>query len=62
MSLALVKLGFERPKESFNVGLRETIIAVAWASLVIMVGMSIASSTQAADHVAYEHDGTSQGL
>jgi len=63
MSLALVELGFERPKDKYKFNVRDTIVAVAWASLVILVGMSIASSIQSSNQVAYEHvSSASQGL
>lgn len=64
MSLALVELGFERPKDKYKFSLKDTLIAVAWASLVVMIGMSIASSIKAStSQVAYDSVSvSSQGL
>ena len=61
MSTALVELGYQKPKtHKLKVTLRDICIIVAWASLVLMVGLSVASSIGAADQVAY-HGSTSQG-
>ncbi|MEI7632556.1 MAG: hypothetical protein WCJ60_04540 [bacterium] len=62
MSTALIELGFQRPKmHQLKVTLREICIIVAWVSLVLMVGLSVASSIQATDQVAYDIS-ASQGL
>ena len=62
MSTALIELGFQRPKmHKLKVTLRDICIIVAWVSLVLMVGLSVASSIQATDQVAYDSS-VSQGL
>ena len=62
MSTALVELGFQRPKmRDFKVTLRDICIIVAWTSLVLMIGLSVASSIQATDQIAFDNS-VSQGL
>lgn len=62
MSTALVELGFQRPKQQkFKFSVREACLTIAWAALVLMVGLSIASSIQSTDRVALDTS-VSQGL
>jgi len=60
MSQALVDIGIERPKAKVRFTFKEACITIAWSALVLMVGLSIASSVQTGS--SYAVDTSSQGL
>ena len=47
MAIALVQLGFQRPKQKFRVSIRDICIMALWASLALLLGMGIVSSISA---------------
>jgi len=62
MSTALIELGYQKPKQKkFHVTVREVCLTIAWASLVLMVGLSIASSIQSTSGLAFDNS-IAQGL
>lgn len=60
MSQALASIGIERPKAKVRFTFKEACITIAWSALVLMVGLSIASSVQTGS--SYAVDTSSQGL
>lgn len=58
MSEMLVSLGLEKPKK---IGLKQICMTVILAALALFIGLSVASSLQAADKLAFETM-QSQGL
>jgi Na+/H+-dicarboxylate symporter len=60
MSETLVSLGLEKPKK---LGFKELCITAVWATLALFVGLSVATSVQAADDLNSAASMTqSQGL
>ena len=47
MSIALVELGFQKPKQRFRLSARDASLAVLWAAMALLVGMGVAYSVQA---------------
>ncbi len=48
MSTALVKLGFQKPKQRFRVSAKEMCITAIWAAMALLIGMGIVRSLQTA--------------
>ena len=61
MSDTLAQLGYERPKARVRFTFREACITIAWAALVLMVGLSVASSVQSGSSLAVDTS-SAQGL
>ena len=58
MSELLVGLGLDKPKK---IGIKQICMTVILAALALFIGLSVASSLQAADKLAFEPS-QSQGL
>ena len=62
MSTALVQLGYQRPKtQKFKMSVRDVCLTIAWSSLMLMVGLSVASSIQSSERLTFDNS-ISQGL
>jgi len=46
MSLALLELGFEKPKQRFRVSAREMFITAVWSAMALLIGMGVVYSVQ----------------
>ena len=49
MSESLVSLGLDKPK---RIGFKELCMTAIWATLALCIGLSVASSIQAADQLS----------
>lgn len=49
MSIALIELGFEKPKQRFRLSPKDMVITVIWSGMALLIGMGVVYSMQAAN-------------
>lgn len=61
MSVALLELGYEKPKQRFRISPKEMIITVIWSAMALLIGMGVVYSAQSANPSSVQSS-TVQGL
>ena len=46
MSLALVELGYQKPKQRFRMSPKDMAITVVWSVMALLIGMGVVYSVQ----------------